>query len=134
ARAGHLFDEPRYQAIADAAVNNERDNLGKYAPAFGRLLSVLDRRLASPTEVAIMGRPELPETQALAAAAWDGFHRNLTLAGGDPGRGVPALPLLEGRELVHGRPAAYVCEGYACQAPVTDPEAVTSSVHGKGHT
>jgi uncharacterized protein YyaL (SSP411 family) len=37
-----------------------------------------------------------------------------------PGSG--GIPLLEGRDLVGGRAAAYVCRGMVCDRPVTDPE------------
>ena len=32
--------------------------------------------------------------------------------------------MLEGRVLIGGKPTAYVCQNYACQMPVTDPEAL----------
>jgi uncharacterized protein len=45
------------------------------------------------------------------------FRPHLVLAGGGGD-----VPLLEGRGAVDGRAAAYVCERFACQRPVTDPD------------
>ena len=64
-------------------------------------------------EVALVG----DDIRALERVVRGSFRPHLVLAGGDP----DGVPLLEGRTPVDGRAAAYVCEGFACRRPVTDP-------------
>ncbi|MDQ4084742.1 MAG: N-acylglucosamine 2-epimerase, partial [Actinomycetota bacterium] len=40
----------------------------------------------------------------------------------------PVVPLLRDRPLVDGAAAAYVCRGFVCDRPVTDPEALRAAL------
>jgi len=82
--------------------------------AFGWALCALDLWLAPPQELAIAG----PVDSAVARAALAPFRPNAAVAVG-PAEGIP---LLEGKGLVDGKPAVYVCERFVCRAPVTDPQ------------
>ena len=65
-------------------------------------------------EVAIAGSDSAPLERVVRGA----YRPHVVLAGG-PADGVP---LLEGREPVDGRAAAYVCERFTCLRPVTTPD------------
>ena len=67
----------------------------------------------------VVGDPADLRTQSLLAVAQRRFDPLRVLAWGPSGN----VPLLEGRSLVDGMPAAYVCRGFICQAPVTDMHA-----------
>jgi uncharacterized protein YyaL (SSP411 family) len=85
----------------------------RHPQAFGHLLRAADFYLAPVKEVAIVG----PEAEAgeLLQVVRGAYRPHLVLASG-PADGVP---LLDGREPVGGHAAAYVCEHFICQAPVT---------------
>jgi uncharacterized protein YyaL (SSP411 family) len=85
----------------------------KHPQAFGHLLQALDFHLAPVKEVALVGDDVRPLERVVRGA----FRPHLVLAGGER----DGVPLLEGREPVDGRAAAYVCERFACKAPVTEP-------------
>jgi uncharacterized protein len=87
--------------------------------AFGWALSALDLHFSPPRELAIVGPPD----SEVARAALAPFEPN-TVAAVGPAQGIP---LLEGKDLVEGRPAVYLCERFVCQAPVTDPAVLTAA-------
>jgi uncharacterized protein YyaL (SSP411 family) len=89
-----------------------------HANGFGHVLRAMDFYLARVSEVAIVGSGEAADQ--LARVVRGDYRPHTVLAGGD----ADGVPLLEGREPVDGRPAAYVCEHFTCQAPVTTPEAL----------
>ena len=86
----------------------------EHPQAFGHLLQAMDFHLAAVKEVALVG----DDPSALARVVRSSFRPHLVLAGGE----ADGVPLLQDRPPVDGRPAAYVCEGFACKAPVTEPD------------
>ncbi|MBV8955848.1 MAG: thioredoxin domain-containing protein, partial [Solirubrobacterales bacterium] len=76
--------------------------------------------LAPVREVAIVG----PDSRPLERVVRSEYRPHLVLAGG-PADGVP---LLENRAPVNGQAAAYVCEHFVCQAPVTTPEDLAAAL------
>ncbi|MGB9184727.1 MAG: thioredoxin domain-containing protein [Solirubrobacteraceae bacterium] len=98
--------------------------VGRHPLAFGHALQAFDFYLARVREVAIVGSGTGAE--ALADVVRTSFTPHAVLAGGDEN----AVPLLHGRTEVDGRAAAYVCEHFSCQAPVTDPQDLAAALRG----
>ncbi len=119
-RAGHLFDDARYHEVAQTGMKGESGAMRRFPTAFGRLLSVVDRSLAPPVELAIVGDRTDPRTGDLLAVAFERYQRNLTVTGSGASEDVEGVPLLAGRSPLGGAPTAYLCRGYACELPVTE--------------
>jgi uncharacterized protein YyaL (SSP411 family) len=95
-----------------------RDTIARAPSAFGWALCALDLHFAPRRELAIIGAPDAP----VARAALAGFGPRTVVAFGP----ADTVPLLSGKGLVGGKPAVYVCERFACRAPVTEPEEVAA--------
>ena len=94
----------------------------RHPQAFGHLLAAADFYLAPVKEVAVVG----PDAEAgeLLRVIRGQYRPHLVLATGR----ADGVPLLDGREPVDGHAAAYVCEHFVCQAPVTSPEALAAAL------
>ena len=113
-RLARLTGEQRYEDAALGHIRLLHVIAPEHAGGFGHLLQAIDFLLADVREVALVGDDREPLEQVVR----ERFRPHVVLAGG-PADGVP---LLEGREPVDGRAAAYVCERFACQRPVTEPD------------
>ena len=121
-RLGRLLgDEERLRAAGDIVAREARA-MEAIPSAFGRLLSVAGRLVAAPVEIAVIGRRGDSAAGALLREVHRPYLPTRVVTGADPeGAPVAATPLLEGRGLVDGRPAAFVCRSFACELPATDP-------------
>jgi uncharacterized protein len=95
----------------------------RHPDAFAHLLQALDFHLSSVREVALVAPERVagaPSPLNELARVIRSTHRpHMVLAGGPEGSERPEL--LRERPTVEGKPAAYVCEHFACKAPVTEP-------------
>ena len=94
--------------------------LARAPQAFGHALSALDLHFSPPREIAVAGPPD----SEVARAALAPFDPNAVVAVGPS----DDVPLLRGKGLVDGRPAVYLCENFACQAPVVDAENLSGTL------
>ena len=111
-RLARLWGDDELERRAVGVLRLVRDVIPRAPSAFGWALCALDLYLSPPREIAIVGGPG----SEVARAALGRFDPNAVVAFG-PADGVP---LLEGKALVDGRPAVYVCERFACRAPITE--------------
>ncbi|HYY46608.1 MAG TPA: thioredoxin domain-containing protein [Candidatus Angelobacter sp.] len=120
-RAGRLLGETSWVTTAERVLDRLAPTAAKAPTAFGRLLAALDFELGRPVELAIVGQPADAATSRLLDVARHRFLPNRLLALTTPDANGHRIPLLADRGALEGRPTAYLCEGFVCQTPTTDP-------------
>jgi uncharacterized protein len=113
-RLAALSGEARYEEHGASVLRLLHELAAKHPQAFGHTLQAIDFHLSAVKEVALVG----DELRPLERVVRRRFRPHLVLAGG----AADGVPLLQDRRPVDGRAAAYVCEHFACRAPVTEPK------------
>ncbi len=108
---------------AERALRDSAALVEQYPSAVGHLLSVLTSLDIGPREVAIVG----PDAGALHQVVWEAFRPELIIALDRANADGAIVPLLANRAQ-NGGTLAYVCEGFACKLPVSDPAALRSQL------
>jgi uncharacterized protein YyaL (SSP411 family) len=128
-----LAGSARHRDAAQAALGALPVIAARYPRAAGAGLAVAEAWLAGPSEIAVVGSLQDERTRALHQTALHAAPPGAVLALGDgtePVGSGAAVPLLAGRGLVNGAPAAYVCRQFTCQAPVTTPKQLRELLDG----
>jgi len=119
-RLARLAGSVEYEQWALSVLRAHGPLAVRHPGAFGWLLRAIAFWLADAREVAIVGEVS---GGSLSAAVRAEYRPHIVLAGSADGEDG-GVPLLEQRGLLDGLPTAYVCERFACQAPVTDVDAL----------
>ena len=115
-RLAALSGESRYEDAALGAIRLGARVAPRFPTAFAYLLCAADLQLADVKEIALVGDDLAPFERVIRSR----FLPHIVLAGARDGA-ESAVPLLAGRSAEPGVTAAYVCERFACQAPVSTP-------------
>jgi uncharacterized protein len=131
---GALTGSARYRDAAIAALRVLPPIASRYPRAAATGLAVAEALLSGPAEIAVVGPEDDPRTSDLLRTAVHMAPPGAVFAlgtgtdGADASGAAEAVPLLVGRGLVAGGPAAYVCREFTCQAPVTTPAALRETL------
>jgi hypothetical protein len=113
-RLGRLWGDDELERRAVSVFRLVEPALRRAPGFFAWALCGIDLWLSPPRELAIVGEVDVP----VARAALAPFQPQTVVAVGPS----EEVPLLAGKGRVDGKTAVYVCERFACRAPVTEPE------------
>ncbi len=117
----------RYTEAAERSLKTIQPVLAQAPLAFAQWLIALDFALSTTREIAIVG--ERAEAQELFEIVFREYRPNQVVALAPPHQ-ASRVPLLHGRVQQDGRATAYVCQHFACQLPVTEPNALAAQLNG----
>ncbi|MFL5241303.1 MAG: thioredoxin domain-containing protein [Gemmataceae bacterium] len=116
---------------AEASLRYFRGLMANQPMAAGQMLIALDFYVGPVQEFAVVGDPEAEETRRVLRAIRTGFRPNKVVAmkgaKNESDKADKLLPLLAG-EKSNGTVTTYICENFACQAPLMGPEQVEKAL------
>jgi uncharacterized protein YyaL (SSP411 family) len=125
-RLALLSGEGRYEQHALGVLRLLFPLAVRHPLAFAHLLSAADFYVSPVREVAIVGPAD--EALALVSVVRQQLRPHLVLAASLGDESPNGVPLLEGRTSLDGRAAAYVCEHFVCQTPVSTPDQLAAAL------
>ena len=119
-RLAALTGESRYRDAAERALAPIVGIAAQHPLGFANWLTAYQLASISIDEIAIVGHPEAEDTKALLKVVREGYRPNQVVAVA-PDAAASVVPLLRDRDRLDGAATAYLCRGFACRRPTSDP-------------
>lgn len=135
-RLGKLTGRGEYLAAAEGTLRAAAGVMQQAPSAAGQMLIAYDFYLGPTPELVLLGEPAAPRTAAMLTKIRRSYLPNKVLAlramraDGEAG---PLDPLFAGKEPGPDEPTLFVCENFACRAPISGVEAITNAVNDLLH-
>jgi uncharacterized protein YyaL (SSP411 family) len=120
----HLTGVEVYLRVGEAALLVFSSEYAKYDYMAAPYGLAVNRAVNEPTEIAVVGLIADPRTRGLLSAAWQAYVPWRIVRPLDPARDAA---MIASRSFpAFDVPAAYVCRGQTCSAPVSDPASLVA--------
>ncbi len=133
-RLARMTGDPRREEEAAELSRAFAGSLQQIPSAHAQWMIALELLAAPSREVVIAGTPGREDTNALLAVLRQSYLPNLTLLFRPEEEETPAIaeiaPFTREMRSLDGRAAAYVCTGFSCRRPVTDPRELAALLGG----
>ncbi|GIP32557.1 thioredoxin domain-containing protein [Paenibacillus sp. J2TS4] len=111
---------------ADEQLRAFTGTVEQYPAGYSLFVSAVDFAFGPGKEIVIAGNPDGEDTRRMLRAVQTRYSPNaisILVPEGEKGEQVREwIPLVQDKVSIDGKATAYICENYACQSPITDPE------------
>ena len=127
---GRLTGRDDFQRVATTVLEGYAGVAAEQPHGFSRLLAAIDEAVGPSAEVAIIGDPRAEDSQRLLAELRERYLPRVTVALASPEdeRTLESLPVFRDRSAQNGNATAYVCVGYSCRLPTTEPGTMVAQI------
>jgi uncharacterized protein YyaL (SSP411 family) len=128
-RLARITGDPALDRAADSLFRAFSGVVSRIPSAHTQILAALDFALGPTREIVVAGEPGDPEALAMLRVVASKFRPRQVVLWNRPDQARllhSIAPFVEGQKAVESSAAAYVCENYACKAPVTSAAALSA--------
>jgi uncharacterized protein len=131
----HLTGESAYSDRANRAIASFGGRIDDQGRAVPFMAAALSTRIAGGEQIVIVGQRGAEDTTAMWIAANRKYRPFAVVTLVDPAQ-QPALaehmPWIAQMKMIDGKATVYVCRGFTCDAPSTDPSVLAAGSPGEG--